>query len=69
MLPDDAYSGNATELTGKIDTFIDDLNTSSEKRGREQGLIHNWKREWNKGTLIYEKDPGSAGLVSIVKIN
>jgi hypothetical protein len=45
-----------------IDNYIDSFNLKSERKGRKDGVVHNWKRRNEGNDLIYELDMGSAGM-------
>lgn len=66
-LKEDAVKDGKDIIT-KIDKFIDDYNTASEKKDRRNGVVHNWKRELRENVLIYDFDLGSAGLLVVKKL-
>jgi hypothetical protein len=45
-----------------IDNHIDAFNLKSEKKNRDDGVVHNWKRRLEDRSLVYELDLGSSGL-------
>lgn len=58
---------NATTLIKNIDTLINDYNIKSEKKDREDGVVHNWKRRAEADKLVYDIDTGSAGAPFLKK--
>ena len=60
FLPGKEVNAEAAMLS--IDNYIDAFNLKSEKKGRKDGVVHNWKRQMDAGALVYELDLGSSGL-------
>ena len=59
---------NAQAIVDKTDKFIDNFNTTSEKKDRKDGVVHNWTRRIEENKLIYEIDTGFSGPVFIKKL-
>lgn len=59
---------HADEIIKEIDRFLNDFNTSSEKKQRSNGVIHKWQREFRENMLVYNIDLGSAGLPAAKKL-
>lgn len=60
--------GQGEKLIPLIDQFIGDFNTKSEQKDRKDGVVHNWKRRFEDGALIYDLDLGSTGPVFLKKL-
>ena len=56
------------EIMLAIDDFIGKANEKSEKKGRRDGVVHQWKGQQAGSLIIYEIDMGSTGLAFLKKL-
>lgn len=52
----------AEDAVTQIDNFIALFNDKSEKRNRDEGVIHDWNTEIKEDAIIYKLDLGSTGV-------
>ncbi len=60
-------SCDTSEITKKIDEFINSFNERSDKQDRRHGVVHNWKSTMQNEKIVYELDLGSTGAYFLKK--
>jgi hypothetical protein len=62
------HTNNLAFVENELNSFIRDFNAKSEKRDRNDGIIHNWTTSINEVEIKVELDIGSAGASFLKKL-